>query len=274
MKHYLLQFLAIAAGILCAPAATMSVRLVVLDEPYLWQGTYIDSSTGEIDDKWGSTNIDVDGDGADDLGFFTAGAGDLLVLASFEAEILVRRISGPNDPDGLAARFDEGTLVGPGSISAGYTYSAISPHSHYYNPPTREELGDYYDNYDTPLPRDVIVTGSLSPGAADLWKGQSGYLGFRTLEDDGWHYGWVYIEKDPLLTVTGGYVTAFGYETEPNKAILASIPEPAAGVLALLAIYPLLGRRVRKGARPFTGVVQRHCPPPRSRAGHPWTCLR
>lgn len=224
----------LAAGAL-APAASVVVRESTLETPYLWQYLQI-GADGIPEDRVGSKNIDVDGDGIDDLGFVHGGGQEIVVLTSFETQILVRRIAGPNSISGVAARFDEGSILGPSSISSRYNYFSQSPYPAYYDPEllSEEVLGEYFGNFDAPLPRDVLVTGSLAPGAEDLWKGRSGYLGFRTKRDDGWHYGWVYVEKDPLLTVIGGYVTRYAYETTPNTAIIAQIPEPSVHLLMML----------------------------------------
>ena len=241
-----IMLLAILAAGAQAPAATVAVRQTTLETAYLWQGLQVDAD-GLLDDRWGSKNIDVDGDGTNDLGFFSAGNGEILVLTSFDAQILVRRIGGPNDIGGVAARFDAGSILGPESVTTRYTFFSLSPYAPYYYPDLQspEALGEYFPNFDEPLPRDVLVTGSINPGAEDLWKGRSGYLGYRMLKDDGWHYGWVYVEKDPLLTVIGGYVTAYAYETTPNTPILAQIPEPSINLMAAFSIMSWLCRRRR-----------------------------
>ena len=244
MKTRIILLAILAAGVQ-APAATVAVRQTNLDIPYLWQSYSFDPATGEYFDQIGSRNFDVDGDGLDDIGFAKGFTEEQLVLTSLEVEILVRKVGGPNDIGGVAARFDAGSILGPASVTTRYTYFSLSPHEPYYHPYSRDELGEYYDNFDEPLPRDVLVTGSINPGAEDLWKGRSGYLGYRMLKDDGWHYGWVYVEKDPLLTVIGGYVTAYAYETTPNTPILAQIPEPSINMMAAFSIMSWLCRRRR-----------------------------
>lgn len=231
-----------------APAASVVVIQSTLETPYLWQYLQIDSN-GYPEDRAGSKNIDVDGDGIDDLGFVHGGTQENVVLTSFETEILVRRVGGPTSVSGVAARFNEGFILGSNSVSSNYNYFSLSPYAPYYYPEllSEEVLGEDFGKYDEPLPRDVIVRGSLNPGFEDLWKGSSGFLGFRTMREDGWHYGWVYVEKDPLLTVVGGYVTAYGYETTPDKSIVAFfVPEPSSSLLTILGFCGVIWRRRRE----------------------------
>jgi hypothetical protein len=72
--------------------------------------------------------------------------------------------------------------------------------------------------------------------------GQEVYLGFRLLENDGWHYGRMRMSGDQVF---GLVVHEYAYETEPNVPILASraIPEPTVlWLLGLLGVYQLMKR--------------------------------
>jgi hypothetical protein len=72
--------------------------------------------------------------------------------------------------------------------------------------------------------------------------GQEIYLGFRLLEEDGWHYGRMRMSGDQFF---GLVVHEYAYETEPNVPILASraIPEPTVlWLLGLLGGWQLMKR--------------------------------
>ncbi|MFD2257890.1 PEP-CTERM sorting domain-containing protein [Luteolibacter algae] len=76
-----------------------------------------------------------------------------------------------------------------------------------------------------------------------MWEVRiTGFLAFRILKEDGWHYGW--------LEVSGG---AFGlsihgiaWETDPDKAIVAgAVPEPTSALIVICGAICFLIRRKR-----------------------------
>lgn len=64
-----------------------------------------------------------------------------------------------------------------------------------------------------------------------FWGNGPAYLGFRTIETDGFHYGYITVDT-PFLGIHGGYIRDFAYETSPDTSIIAGvIPEPSTAVL-------------------------------------------
>jgi len=102
------------------------------------------------------------------------------------------------------------------------------------------------EDWDEALPWFVPMVGSIyeSSPLFGLWKDRSGYLGVRIQKEDGWHYGWIQIEDDPLTRTLGGYVIGYVYETRPNTLVETfSIPEPAVHGLILLSVGLCLRRK-------------------------------
>jgi hypothetical protein len=235
-------------------AATVAVRTTVLDNPYLAQGLRYDIQESIYTDNYGSMNFDVDGDGNDDIGFSHGPPQGVEVLVAPDVQLLNFRVGGANDLGGIAGRFNEGFSFGAGSESSRYVWAAVNLFLPY-NLPLEEWYlgwGGHAPLFDDPLPFTVNLFGSHFPSSAvyELWKGRSGYLGFRKQEDDGWHYGWFYIEKDPLTVSNGGYVTAFAWETEAGVPILANfVPEPSSMMMLLGGLVLTLRRRRRPRPR-------------------------
>ena len=232
-------------------AVTITLDVTVLDEPYLAQGLVkIGDST--FQENPGSMNFDVNGDGSDDLGFIHGiGSFAVDVFVNDNTQLLNLRVGGPSDQGGTAFRLDEGSLFGPNSESTTLVYAAVNPFLPFFdreNAWNEGVFGDIWPLLDEPLPRTVSMLGSLDPNSLiyDQWRDRSGFLGFRTLEEDGWHYGWVYIEDDPSTQITGGYVTAYAWETEPNKSVTTFvIPEPNTYLMLTLSFLVGIGRRKR-----------------------------
>ncbi len=110
-----------------------------------------------------------------------------------------------------------------------------------------EYWGDIWANIEgPPFDRVVLVTGFFKFPPLN-WRGRSGFVGLRILKEDGWHYGWVYVEKDAELAFLGGTITSYAYETEANTPILTVVPEPSAASIALMILLPALRRR--RGSR-------------------------
>ena len=230
----------------------MSIRITTLDEPYLLQGLEQDRSIpGEFVSRWGSRNFDVNGDGRDDIGFAHSPQDAVDVMMNSGTELLQAKPGGPGALGGVAARLDEGTLVSSLLEAPLFEFFARSPTGGY-DPLTGNwaegfpgpELEPYFN---IPLPFDSNLYGTGLRGE-QLWGfGAEGYLGFRTLEDDGWHYGWLKIERRDLEYGGGGYLVAYAWETEPDKPIRANlpVPEPTTPVLVLLSIATALQVRHR-----------------------------
>jgi len=240
---------------LCATgkAANVLVRITVLDEPYLLQGIDADPLIpGEYTDRWGSRNFDVNGDGRDDIGFGHSPQDAVDVMMNTRTELFQAKPGGPGSLGGVAARLDEGTIIGSSLEAPLFSFLARSPNNGY-DPAT----GDWYEGFpgpdlepffDPPLPFDAHLYGT-GPRGHQLWGlGAEGYLGFRTEEKDGWHYGWMKIERRDLDFGGGGYLVAYAWETDPDTPILArlAIPEPSSSLLIMVAVVATsLSRRRR-----------------------------
>jgi hypothetical protein len=243
----------LASAALCAAgqAASISVRVTVLDEAYLLMGFEPDpSNPGEFVSRWGSRNFDVNGDGVDDIGFAHSPQDAVDVMMNNGTELLQAKPGGPGALGGVAARLDEGTFISSTLEAPLFEFFARSPTGGY-DPATGNwaegfpgpELEPFFS---IPLPFDSNLYGTGLRGP-QLWGfGAEGYLGFRTLEDDGWHYGWLKIERRDLDYGGGGYVVAHAWETEPDTPILArlTVPEPTTFLLVLMS--SIAAARIRK----------------------------
>jgi hypothetical protein len=74
------------------------------------------------------------------------------------------------------------------------------------------------------------------------------YLGVKFLIDGRPHYGWVRLTVDAGDAYVGGTITAYAYETVPNKPIIAGPPEDP----STYSKTPQTGRRF---APPFLGIL-------------------
>lgn len=59
------------------------------------------------------------------------------------------------------------------------------------------------------------------------------------------NYGWIGIRIDNAADATGA-VVGYGYETIPNSALLAGVPEPGSALMAAIGGVALLGAAVRR----------------------------
>ncbi|MCG8407711.1 MAG: PEP-CTERM sorting domain-containing protein [Phycisphaerales bacterium] len=75
----------------------------------------------------------------------------------------------------------------------------------------------------------ALIVAEYGPPYTLIPEGQNVYLGTRFDPGDGFHYGWIGVNR----IATGLQAFAWGYETDPGVPIAAGAPEP--GSLALLA---------------------------------------
>lgn len=80
--------------------------------------------------------------------------------------------------------------------------------------------------------------------------GQVDYLGVRMQLNGSsdFNYGWIGIRIDNAADATGA-VVGYGYETTPNAAVMAGVPEPGSMLMAAMGGIALVGAAARRRLR-------------------------
>lgn len=183
-----------------------------------WLSSPIDLST---DLSGFQQPLDIDGDSAIDLIF-----GVNVSAVSVQGVGLNQYLIAPTPPPnigGPVAPLASGFEIGPDSGSG-------------------EELEWYNSN---PFYSDIIigVNGSGGPVLIGPFVGQRAYMGVAFDIEGETHYGWIDIYVSDLGP--GALIYGWGYETDPNTAIIAGVvPEPSTVLLLSLGLLGLFGRRL------------------------------
>lgn len=105
------------------------------------------------------------------------------------------------------------------------------------------ELGGWYRG-------DEIGVGSgflLGYDTSGFMQFADAYIGVEFSADDGVHYGWIHyvgfsVAKPFAISLNGGFIDSWAWESEPGKAIVAGvIPEPT--IPLLFVVGSLVARR-------------------------------
>lgn len=187
-----------------------------------------------------SYEFDVDGDGSIDFGLYSTvdrtdsgqSFGGVYASSMQGIEILGCPYPPPfSDPDSLAVGMPAGSII-----------NADSPLL--YTPQT----GVAWGGPNIRTGRNNMLSQPLTDGQAGTFyvgsEDVTGFLAFRMLKEDGWHYGWLEAAGGAL----GLEIYGIAWETDPNKAIIAGmVPEPSSALLSLGGLAWLLVRRNREG---------------------------
>jgi hypothetical protein len=102
----------------------------------------------------------------------------------------------------------------------------------------------------------VTTSSAIGQDLAMNWTmGQTGYVGFKFVEQGDTYYGWAKLEIDPAGSATKGYgfsITEAYYNNTPGAGIRVGatsdpvVPEPSAYALALLAAGGVAAYRSRR----------------------------
>lgn len=195
-----------------------------------------------------SLEFDVDGDGSVDFGLYSTvdgtpngqSFGGVYASPKRGVEILGCPYPPPySDPDNLGVGMPIGSIIGFDSPLQ-------------YTPAT----GVVWGGMDLRTGRYNMLTAVWTNGQAGTFyvgnEDVTGYLAFRLLKEDGWHYGW--------LEAAGGFhgleIFGIAWETDPNKAIVAGlIPEASSTLLALCGVVcSVLYRKRTQVRRSRTGL--------------------
>lgn len=191
-----------------------------------------------------SYEFDVDGDGNVDFGLYSTVDGTeegqsmsgVYASPKLGVEILGFPYPPPYvDPDALPVGMSAGSIIGADSPSL-------------YDP----SIGVQWGGPDFRTGKFVMLGAPMNVGQGGIFyvgnEDVTGFLAFRILKEDGWHYGWLEAAGGGMgLTIYG-----IGWETDPNQALIAGVvPEPSAAVLAGTALRVLMLRR--KSVSPKAG---------------------
>lgn len=182
----------------------------VLDPPIVWG-----------DPSWGGLRrqaIDIDGDGSIDFSIETEALATGLSAPGLSAVFGVQDPP-PDDIGVYVLTLDPGEEIGP-ALAARY-----GPDAGFYRDETeggwQTLAGGFSSEYG------IVVVGDFVLRRA--------YAGLRFKINEQTHYGWVDLENYFLSNGAAFRVHGWGYETEPDRPILAgAVPEP--GVLMMLAL--------------------------------------
>ena len=163
--------------------------------------------------------LDLNSDGTSDFNIVTNGGGMNLEAISTN-EIACGFIFGFPEVGGFAQTIHAGAIIG--AYQDGYNY-------------------DWTPGFGAMVGINGITNPPLIYG---YWGSNRDYLGLRFKINGQTHYGWIQMHLP--ATEGAGFVEGFAYETEPNTAIIAGIPEPSISLLAVVGSTSLLLHRRRK----------------------------
>ncbi len=202
------------------------------------------ATSSTINLTFGSHNIDLDGDGNNDVRFTVYTSSSSEVWASIRqlgsADMTVQVIDGiytpghDGDPGALPLNFE----IGPTVAGSGYWANA-------YETIVGTESG--YNNFD---------------GNFNYYAGQTRYMGIRYSKDSGttWYYGWMSIQvnnfspSNPLYNQSSvGQILGWSFGNLPDTAVLAGsgvtvplLPIASAAGLGLVGLFGALRARRKK----------------------------
>lgn len=93
--------------------------------------------------------------------------------------------------------------------------------------------------------------GESSGGVSGIFANPASVVGFKILESDGYHNGWMRFEKVEAENSHEIRVADWAYNLTPGESILAGmlqVPEPGSGLLLIVGGGFLLWRLLRSGA--------------------------
>jgi hypothetical protein len=201
------------AWVACATQAQAVVVMTLLTPPVYrpFPDGGVETSTHYL--------IDLNSDGANDFDIVTTGFGMNIVAISTN-EIACGFIFGFPEVGGFAQTIHAGAIIG--AYQDGYNY-------------------DWTPGFGAMVGINGITNPPLIYG---YWGSNRDYLGLRFKINGQTHYGWIQMHLP--ATEGAGFVEGFAYETEPNTAIIAGIPEPSISLLAVMGSTSLLLHRRRK----------------------------
>ncbi len=181
------------------------------------------------------TSVDIDGDARSDAWFHGDSSGLALVLAG--SNRVFTKLSPPPNIGGLVANLASGISVSLSSnepANGGWLTGESGRYSQL------EVLG-------LPLNSTIATMGfSNSTGNTRDWLRTSGYIGFEVRSSSAVNYGWIHLNNEAGVVGYGGYIDAWGYETEPGKAIVTGVvPEPCSALNFAFGAMLLAAHRKR-----------------------------